>query len=130
MSAAMAAAAASSSSAAAASAGSPLLERKSASTPPPPPPPNPGKENAGSVSSQSSPARYKINRQNKKLVATRSSPQLMLNQIHEEEVRLITALKSVMCSLPSLLGIDLQISGAGLVNFVFTKWLHPTYAGH
>ena len=40
-------------------------------------------------STQSSPARhYKMNhRQNKKLVATRSSPQLMLNQIHEEEVR-------------------------------------------
>ena len=40
-----------------------------------------------SSSQQSSPARYKINRQNKKLVTTRSSPQLMLNQIHEEEVR-------------------------------------------
>ena len=26
-------------------------------------------------------------------------------------------------------GLDLQISGAGLVNFVFTKWLRPTYAG-
>ena len=25
-------------------------------------------------------------------------------------------------------GVDLQISGAGLVNFVFTKWLRPTYA--
>ena len=44
-----------------------------------------------SNSTQSSPARhYKMNhRQNKKLVATRSSPQLMLNQIHEEEVRLV-----------------------------------------
>ena len=27
-----------------------------------------------------------------------------------------------------MLGVDLQISGAGLVNFVFTKWLRPTYA--
>ena len=27
------------------------------------------------------------------------------------------------------LGLDLQISDAGLVNFVFTKWLRPTYAG-
>ena len=26
-------------------------------------------------------------------------------------------------------GLDLQISDAGLVNFVFTKWLRPTYAG-
>ena len=25
--------------------------------------------------------------------------------------------------------LDLQISDAGLVNFVFTKWLRPTYAG-
>ena len=28
-----------------------------------------------------------------------------------------------------VLVVDLQISDAGLVNFVFTKWLHPTYAG-
>ena len=27
------------------------------------------------------------------------------------------------------LASDLQIFGAGLVNFVFTKWLRPTYAG-
>ena len=26
-------------------------------------------------------------------------------------------------------GLDLQISGAGLVNVVFTKWLRPTYTG-
>ena len=25
--------------------------------------------------------------------------------------------------------VDLQISDAGLVNFVFTKWLRPTYGG-
>ena len=25
--------------------------------------------------------------------------------------------------------LDLQISDVGLVNFVFTKWLRPTYAG-
>ena len=25
--------------------------------------------------------------------------------------------------------LDLQILDAGLVNFVFTKWLRPTYAG-
>ena len=25
--------------------------------------------------------------------------------------------------------LDLQISDAGLVNFVFTRWLRPTYAG-
>ena len=28
-----------------------------------------------------------------------------------------------------VLVVDLQISDAGLVNFVFTKWLRPTYAG-
>ena len=32
-------------------------------------------------------------------------------------------------NLASVLQLDLQISGAGLVNFVFTKWLRPTYAG-
>ena len=95
-----------------ASGASPLTERKSAAsaaasiTPSSPLPTNSGngqweipgnnsREAAAaaavvsSSSTQSSPARYKINnssRQNKKLVATRSSPQLMLNQIHEEEV--------------------------------------------
>ena len=32
-------------------------------------------------------------------------------------------------NLASVLQLDLQISGAGLVNFVFTKWLRPTYTG-
>ena len=38
-------------------------------------------------------------------------------------------LKERFMNLASVLQLYLQISGAGLVNFVFTKWLRPTYAG-
>ena len=59
---------------------SPSSDRKSIPSSPSTPP------GSNVSSNQSSPARYKNYLPNKKLVATRSSPQLVLNQIHEEEV--------------------------------------------